>query len=132
MTGHPHAELMAQYAEDAKTSMEPWTLWEFRQNDIWLDLQGHPLWNPFLKYRRKRDVIKVGEYEFPRPLSIKLAPGQRYWFVSIGPGTGFRAHQDKWEGALADNARLKTGLIHMYQEDAEKHAAVLNKIHQIE
>lgn len=132
MAGHLHAELMAQYAEDAKTSMEPWTLWEFRKNDIWLDLQGHPLWNPFLKYRRKRDVIKVGEYEFPRPHFAKLVSGQLYWFVDIGPGAGFRAHQDKWQDALADNSRLKTGLIHMLQEDAEKHVAVLNKIHQVE
>lgn len=131
MAGHPHAELMAQYAEDAKTSIEPWTLWELRENDIWFDLRGHPLWNSKLEYRRKRNVIKIGEYELPRPLSIKLALGQRYWFVSIGPGTGFRAHQDKWEGALADNSRLKTGLIHMHQEDAEKYAEVLNKIHQV-
>ena len=131
MTGHPHAELMAQYAEDAKTSPHPWTQWEFEDNVGWAELRGHPLWNPFVKYRRKRDVIKAGEYEFPKPHSTKIACGRRYWYVSIGPGAGFRAHQDRWEDALVDNQRLRTGLIHMSQQGAEEHAAVLNKIHQV-
>lgn len=132
MAGHPHAELMAQYAEDAKTSPHPWTQWEFENNVGWAELRGHPLWNPFVKYRRKRDVISISNYEFPKPQSIELAPGQRYWFVSIGPGIGFTVHPDRWEGAETDHRRLRTGLIHISQQGAEEHAAVLNKIHQVE
>lgn len=131
MTGHPHAELMAQYAEDAKTNDRPYLLWEYKGGSTWINLEGHPLWNPKIEYRRKRDVIRVGGYEFPKPYSTKLVSGQRYWFVSIGPGIGFSVHPDRWEGAETDRRRLRTGLIHMSQEDAEEHAEVLNKIHQV-
>ena len=131
MVGHPHAELMTQYAEDAKTNDRPYLLWEYKSGNIWISLEGHPLWNPKLEYRRKRDVIKVGEYEFPKPHFTKPLSGQLYWFIGIGLSVGFRVHQDRWEDAIADNRRLQAGLIHMSQEDAEEHAEVLNKIHQV-
>ena len=33
--GHIHAELMAQYAEDAKQHDEPWKLWQHYATDTW-------------------------------------------------------------------------------------------------
>ena len=68
MTKHVHAELMMQYAKDAMTTDEPWSLWEVRQKDVgeWSDLVRHPSWYLGSEYRRKPEVIKVGDYEFPK------------------------------------------------------------------
>lgn len=56
-TGHVHAELMAQYAEDAKTSPEPWVNWErrstFAAEQHFHPLAGAPTWDPHSEYRRK-------------------------------------------------------------------------------
>ncbi len=52
--GHAHAELMAQYAEDAKTSKTPWELWEFLdRDDGWTTSKGSPGWYETTEYRRK-------------------------------------------------------------------------------
>lgn len=53
--GHVHAELMRQYAEDAKHLSIPYALWESRNKpgDTWRTLQDHPLWDCCVEYRRK-------------------------------------------------------------------------------
>ena len=52
--GHVHAELMAQYAEDAKTSKTPWELWEYLdKDDGWTTFRGSPCWYETSVYRRK-------------------------------------------------------------------------------
>lgn len=55
--GHPHAELMAQYAEDAKSNSEPWTLWQWRQESSkprdWETCTDHPNWYCHLEFHRK-------------------------------------------------------------------------------
>jgi len=54
--GHKHAELMAQYAEDAKTTDKPWTQWEAyctQPPRNWFELKSHPAWADDHDYRRK-------------------------------------------------------------------------------
>lgn len=53
--GHVHAELMAQYAEDARTHANVWELWEFRASGgPWRSVYSyHPSWDPNCEYRRK-------------------------------------------------------------------------------
>ena len=54
MSGHVHAELMAQYAKDAKVTDRPWELWEMDDSTGWVALAQMPRWNEYVKYRRKR------------------------------------------------------------------------------
>jgi len=49
---HPHAEQMAQYAEDAECSKNPWKGWEFLVINTWLPLCSQPRWDKDTKYRR--------------------------------------------------------------------------------
>lgn len=51
--GHMHAELMAQYAEDATTTDKPWNLWEVCFGSRWVPLKTHPEWAQAAQYRRK-------------------------------------------------------------------------------
>lgn len=56
MTAHIHAELMAQYAQDARETDHPERLWQFRitPQDEWKDYEGRgPIWDSEYQYRRK-------------------------------------------------------------------------------
>jgi hypothetical protein len=52
---HKHAELMAQYAQDAMTTFTPWELWEFKRpcSDSWLGCGYNPSWNTYHEFRRR-------------------------------------------------------------------------------
>jgi hypothetical protein len=52
---HPHAELMAQYAQDAMETDKPWERWECIDecSITWLSFRCHPSWENNFKYRRK-------------------------------------------------------------------------------
>ena len=58
---HPHAELMAQYAEDAKETDKPWERWEMwsEVNQKWQSICCHPPWHPKREFRRKPQTVKV-------------------------------------------------------------------------
>lgn len=86
--GHVHADLMALYAEDAKTTDKPWELWQVKDKDgVWWECKNNPLWGGDTEYRRKpkthivhgvevpdlRFEPKVGEeYYLPYPLNDQL------------------------------------------------------------
>lgn len=53
MTAHKHAELMAQYAQDARETNEPWERWQVNEGDGWIDCCHHPCWWESFDYRRK-------------------------------------------------------------------------------
>ena len=52
-SGHCHAYLMLQYAEDAATTDKPWNLWEVCFDSKWVPLKTHPEWAQVAQYRRK-------------------------------------------------------------------------------
>jgi hypothetical protein len=57
MNRHKHAELMAQYAQDAMTTFTPWVFWQCRVprsiDPRWEDCRRNPLWVTECDYRRK-------------------------------------------------------------------------------
>ena len=65
--GHIHADLMAQYAEDAKQHDRPWELWQFCDDDTWVECSTHPRWVPDFAYRRKPRTVQIGDFEVPEP-----------------------------------------------------------------
>ena len=78
--GHVHAELMAQYAEDAREHEEPWKLWEIKGDDgVWKSCYTHPVWSNTTEYRRKPKTHTVNGVEIP-DLRIKPIPGQVYLY----------------------------------------------------
>ena len=62
VTGHVHAELMAEYAKDAAKSTEPWKDWEMTDSfdtPSWISCTGHPGWVSVLNYRRKPKTVTI-------------------------------------------------------------------------
>ncbi len=77
---HPHADLMIQYAIDAKFSATPWVWWEFKREnglfkDEWQEAIGGPTWGIDSEYRRKV-LAPIIEYSY----SIN---GQQYYRVTL-------------------------------------------------
>lgn len=80
--GHAHAELMAQYAEDAKTSKTPWRLWEYLdKDDGWTTFKGSPGWYETSEYRRKPKTHIVHGVEIP---DLRVTPelGEQYYLAN--------------------------------------------------
>ena len=77
--GHPHAELMMAYAEDAKTHAEPWKLWQVKVvRGEWRDLTCDAIFASHLEYRRKPKTHLVHGVEVP-DLRIKPSMRDRYY-----------------------------------------------------
>lgn len=85
MSRHVHAELMAQYAEDAKQNYRPWIFWEYRttKNSPWQSLARNPGWDPAYQYRKKRvpleikQIIREGNFILPYGPASIVFPGDR-------------------------------------------------------
>lgn len=79
--GHAHADLMAQYAEDAKTTDKPWELWQFKDCDgIWWECDHVVLWCEDTEYRRKHKTHIVNGIEVP---DLRIVPknGGRFYLA---------------------------------------------------
>ena len=115
--GHIHAELMAQYAEDAKQYDQPWELWQHGDREDWVDCTVNPGWFTDHSYRRKPPSIMIGEYEVPEPCREVPEPGQKFW--AVNPFTGPQGFI--WDGSEEDFHALKSGFVLLTEEAAEKH-----------
>ncbi|OWP27180.1 hypothetical protein [Eikenella corrodens] len=128
MAAHKHAALMLQYAQDAAETDSPWERWEVKiNNGEWCELNGNPNWVEDWGYRRKPQVIRVGRHEFPKPITRELDGGTDYFYVRVGD-TCFEVGSDNWIGCDYDLMRFASRRIHLTNEAAQAHAAVLNAV----
>ncbi|WP_387467102.1 hypothetical protein [Photorhabdus sp. RM323S] len=120
---HMHADSMAQYAQDASRTDEPWLLWESSLDDgnSWRSLTDHPSWVVEVKYRRKPEIINIS---YPKPVCYRLEKGQQYWTPAL---TG-DVRPDCWDDSKFDFHSLKNGFIHLTEEAAKQHAEALVKV----
>ena len=121
--GHVHAELMAQYAEDAKTSKTPWQLWEYLdKDDGWTTFKGSPGWYATSEYRRKPTTHIVNGVEVPE-LRVKLEEGGYCYLANPASRTLFTSH--KFVGDSIDKLWFERGLTYQHTEEG-KQAAILH------
>ena len=121
--GHAHAELMAQYAEDAKTSKTPWEFWEFfDRDDGWTASSGTPGWYETTEYRRKPKTHMVHGVEIP-DLRVSLGYGT-YYYLADPTERDFTCRY-LFHGDTQDSLWFERGLT--YQDtDEGKQAACLH------
>lgn len=125
-TGHPHAALMAQYAEDARETAEPWKLWQKRvvPKDAWVTCNDHPGWMQDVEYRRAPRTIKIGDREVPEPLREAPLIGTIVYLPRLDP---FPRLPDsfKWSGSPEHCKVLARGILHLTRDAAIAHAEAL-------
>jgi len=114
---HVHAELMAQYAQDAMETDTPWERWERVHCGEWVDCLYHPGWFSGGKYRRKPQTI-TRTITYPKPLS-ELPEGSRYFYIATP-----NLHEFYF---VAKNGQryLRRGLAHATKEAAIEHGKAL-------
>ena len=123
--GHIHAELMAQYAEDAKQYDRPWEMWQHRNHlGVWVDCTMHPVWHKDHPYRRKPRTIMLSEHEVPEPCREVPEIGQKFW--TVNPFSG--PQKFTWDGSKEVLHALKGGYVHLTEEAAEKHYEAIKSL----
>jgi hypothetical protein len=124
MAGHVHAALMAEYAKDAADNERPWELWEYNDGKSWRSVvDGHPFWSVHNSYRRKPRLVLIGDFSFPEPVREALTYGDRYYFAAIRYGSMF--DKRTWVGDGTDSHLLRSGFVHLSEENAVLHAKAL-------
>ena len=122
-TGHPHAELMLEYAKDWAETQTPWELWEMKPDefDVWIPIKGgHPFWREHLLYRRIPEPVKtinINGFEVPKPLRKEPNYGDEcYTLGALNNATKFL-----WQGSALEIKRFQLGLLHSTSEAATIH-----------
>ena len=82
-----------------------------------------------MEYRRKPQTIKVGKWEFPKPIEQPLGCTDVYYYVAFNMETAeFIPFRDTWTNNECDEDRLAGNLCHLSYDCALAHANVLNAI----
>ena len=121
--GHIHQVLMAQYAEDAKTTDKPWELWEGKNLfNKWVPLPFTPVWETNREYRRKPKTKLIHGVEIP-DISFTPTPGERYYMPNI---QGVHLFSDLSSSSTRYfDEYSKYGIFYPYTEEG-KQAAILH------
>ena len=122
---HIHAELMAQYAEDAKQHDEPWELWQHGDHETWTSCTTHPSWFSDRFYRRKPRSIMIGDIEVPEPCKFPLVYRQEYFVPDVTTGSPRRR---TWVNDYNDKLALESSLVHLESCSAALHAKALIEV----
>lgn len=131
---HKHAENMMLYAQDALTTDRPWERWELRLNgDVtWVILRKHPEWDSWHEYRRKPRTININGHEVPEPVRSPLIRGTTYHVPNLVNYGGKLSEDLLWDDDMLDHFSLNSGIVHLSEEAAIKHAEALLSFTRIE
>ena len=123
--GHVHAELMQQYAEDAKTTNKPWELWQMRIGGQWINCEQCNM--GFIEnneYRHKPKTRLIHGVEIP-VFDFTPKAGEEYYTADVSSPDLF----EQWYRATEDNTLARRmnerGLIYPDTEEG-KQAAILH------
>lgn len=122
---HIHAELMAQYAEDAKVHDEPWKLWQYYVIETWENCENHPSWHSDSQYRRKPRSIMIGDIEVPEPCKVSLKYKEEYFVPNVASAG---AHRCVWTHSYLDLYALESNLVHLDRRSAALQAKALAEV----
>ena len=122
---HIHAELMAQYAEDAKQYDKPWELWQHGDGESWVRCASHPGWQTDHFYRRKPRTVKIGDIEVPEPCKVSLNYKKEYFVPDVASAG---AHRRTWTHNYLDLYALESNLVHLDRRSAALQAKALAEV----
>jgi hypothetical protein len=125
MAKHIHAELMAQYAQDAMESETPWTNWEYSIGYPWFEATKHPTWDITANYRRKPKTIVINGFTVNAPLDKEPEFGTLYFFPVV---TESDFYSSNTYNSPYDKSIYERGVIFNNKEDAIAMAKAMLRI----
>ena len=136
ITGHVHAEIMAEYALVAKTNPEPWKEFEQYVEELgsWIPLVEHSHWfSTRIKYRRKPAPPKTmdigGVVVEAWPLEEMPPAGLSYWALIVEDNAKFDVDKFTNDQDSLDEAILYAGKAFSTKEQAQAVADALNLVY---
>lgn len=123
---NPHAELIAQYAQDWAETPYPWERWEFCDGGTWERLTAHPCWSSQTKFRRKPATIEINGHTLIAPLKV-IDHKAAYVYLAAPSLTCLYSSRCSFVWGRTEEAAclLKRGLLHDTPEAAKAHALAL-------
>lgn len=136
-TGHIHANIMAEYAEVAKTNPEPWEEFEWFDGNrgLWKPLTEHPRFYFDALYRRKPSppkTMKIGDIVVEACPLKSIEIGTPFFEVVQHFGEFIVMNEDTWRyaGETFKDRVLKAGCIFATEQQAQAVADALNSIYK--
>lgn len=117
---HVHADLIMKYAEIAQRDSKPWEYFQELISGTWVNCQDHLCFYQNLNYRLKPRIININGFEVPEPLRSVPLDGTRYFIINLPD-----VEDMTWNNLSDEHEWLKTGIIHLTRENAEKHLEAL-------
>lgn len=126
MTGHVHQKLMAQYAEDAKTTDKPWELWELLHANCvdWLPMKEGRCFYATSTYRRKPKMKLIHGVEVP-DIGINPNVGVEFYASNVGLPCYFEIGTRRYSDCSFTDRMVKRGICYPSTEEG-KQAAILH------
>lgn len=123
--GHPHAELIAEYANISKYSAEPWTCFEVYDpiKCEWKTAESNISFNSDIQYRFKPKTIRIGTIDVPEPIRYEPDIDKIFYIANITSGDFYG--EFIWKGEWPDREVLKRGVVHLKKENAILHAKAI-------
>lgn len=118
--GHPHADLIMEYAKIAQHDAEPWKHFEYYAAVGWVECSPLMSFNETVEYRLKPLTININGFEVPEPLRHEPSDGTDYYVLDMS-----EVSEMKWTSDVSEYQWLKAGIIHLTREAAEKHLEAL-------
>lgn len=125
--GHIHAELMLQYAEDAKTTDEPWKNFQWRTRaGEWLTMQKDMQFESKYVFRRKPKTRIVHGVEIPY---FEFTPkvGEEYYTANVGLPEFFEHGWRHQAGCAFTQRMIERGMLYPYTEEGKQAAIAHSK-----
>lgn len=121
--GHPHVELMLQFAEDAKTTDKPWKNFQWRTRESnWLAMQKDMQFESKYEFRRKPKTHTVNGVEIP---DLRVTPKEGEYYYLADPTEGDFTYSYLFHGDDPDKLWVERGLIYQ-NTDEGRQAAILH------
>jgi hypothetical protein len=106
-----------KHIQDAMETYKPWELWQYKNCDVWVDLnEDDPAFYSEVEYRRKPKTININGIEVPAPEREPLKEGDSFYCLHLN-----YSHYDHYECTWHDTVEyfefLNKGLIYKKMED---------------
>ena len=117
MTAHKHAALIAQYAQDAIETDEPWERWEVRSNSesLWRTGSSVICFHSSCEYRRKPRTMTY-TVTIPEPLRDAPEVDEKFYVADTTMEDLYNWYE--WSNSSTEKRLFERGLCFATEEDA--------------
>lgn len=129
-TRHPHAALMIQFAKEFAEDIDAYKNWEYSVDTKQLDWKvmdsNGMSWESKYSFRKKQNVIIIGDIQVPVPETVEPEYGTRYYYPAVYNFSHENQYSSTiWDHNEFDEVMLMRGFVHLTKEAAIAHTKAI-------